>query len=437
MSVLTEVKLWGTTIGAARVGDYGVCEFGYDPDFLLSGIELAPVKMPLSSRVYRFPELSADSFKGLPGMLADSLPDKFGNAIIDAWLARHGRSRESMNAVERLCYIGTRGMGALEYHPTLEPTQKYGDLLEIRDLVQLASAILTHRDSLDTYFAKSGEKAEVNRAAFDEILRVGTSAGGARAKALIAWNEKTNEVRSGQVSHDADYSQWLIKFDGVQNNRDKEAADPQGFGLIEYAYYLMAQDAGVIMPECRLFEENGRSHFMAKRFDRTPEGGKLHMQSLAALDHLDFNMAGAHSYEQAYQMMQTLSLSKVEMEQQFRRMIFNIVARNQDDHVKNISYLMDRHGEWSLSPAYDVTYSYNPNGNWTSAHQMTLNGKRDHFLTDDFIACEKLIGLPRGRAKRILAEVVDVVKNWQSYANQAQVYPEHIEKIQATHRLEW
>ncbi|MGB1260640.1 MAG: type II toxin-antitoxin system HipA family toxin, partial [Akkermansiaceae bacterium] len=267
--------------------------------------------------------------------------------------------------------------------------------------------------------------------------RVGTSAGGARAKALIAWNEKTNEVRSGQVSHDADYSQWLIKFDGVQNNRDKEAADPQGFGLIEYAYYLMAQDAGVIMPECRLFEENGRSHFMAKRFDRTPEGGKLHMQSLAALDHLDFNMAGAHSYEQAYQMMQTLSLSKVEMEQQFRRMIFNIVARNQDDHVKNISYLMDRHGEWSLSPAYDVTYSYNPNGNWTSAHQMTLNGKRDHFLTDDFIACEKLIGLPRGRAKRILAEVVDVVKNWQSYANQAQVYPEHIEKIQATHRLEW
>jgi len=281
-----------------------------------------------------------------------------------------------------------------------------------------------------------------------DILRVGTSAGGARAKAVIAWNAKTNEIRSGQIDNNApngnDFSYWLIKFDGVSNNKDKELDDPSGYGLIEFAYYKMAKLAGIEMSECRILEENNRFHFMTKRFDRvqslsknkrkTNKTKKLHMQTLCGLAHFDFNQAGAYSYEQLLQIMRQLQLPMSSIEEQFRRMAFNIVARNQDDHVKNIAFLMDRSGAWSLSPAYDVTYSFNPQGDWTSQHQMTLNGKRDHFTIDDFKACAQVISMKRGRAITILNEVQAAVEQWLMVAQEAGVADKIAQSIAKTHR---
>jgi serine/threonine-protein kinase HipA len=269
-----------------------------------------------------------------------------------------------------------------------------------------------------------------------EILRVGTSAGGARAKALIAWNPQSNEVRSGQVTAPIGFEYWLMKFDGVSNNRDKELADSKGYGAIEYAYHHMAKDAGMTMMPCHLFEENGRRHFMTKRFDRTDEGVKLHMLSLAALAHYDFNMPGAYGYEQAIMVMEKLGLRRDEIEQQFRRMVFNIVARNQDDHVKNIAFLMSRKGQWSLSPAFDVAYSYNPSGDWTSSHQMTLNGKRDGFGMQDFEACGRLARLKQGQAKSIVKEIQSIVSKWRDYADSVSVHPDQRDEIQRALRLD-
>jgi serine/threonine-protein kinase HipA len=426
------VRLWGTDIGYVSLAEgEQLASFEYDRDFLRSGIELSPIRMPLSPQVYSFPELAFRSFRGLPGLLADSLPDKFGNAVIDTWLATQGRRPESFNAVERLCYIGTRGMGALEFKPATNPLRSTKTDLNVGRLVELASEILTHRSSLDTVFAD-----RENERAVRDILRVGSSAGGARAKALIAWNPRTNQVRSGQAPAGIGFEYWLLKFDGVSNNRDKELADPQGYGAIEYAYSRMAQDAGLAMMPCRLLEEGGRRHFMTKRFDRTDEGSKLHKQTLAALAHYDFNMAGAYGYEQAILVMRELDLGPEAIEQQFRRMVFNIVARNQDDHVKNIAFLMDRRGQWSLAPAYDVTWSYNPTGDWTSAHQMTLNGKRDGFKLSDFEACAEVALLKRGEAKRIIQEVQRVVSHWRDYAEEVGVDPQQRDGIQETLRLE-
>jgi serine/threonine-protein kinase HipA len=253
------------------------------------------------------------------------------------------------------------------------------------------------------------------------MLRVGTSAGGARAKAIVAWNRETNEVRSGQVKAPAGFDYWILKFDGVSANKDKELEDPKGYTVIEYAYALMAADASIEMSECRLLEEGGRRHFMTRRFDRLSDGSKLHMQSLAALGHYDFNSAGAYSYEQAFDVIKRLGLSMHAREQQFRRMMFNVVARNQDDHVKNIAFLMDKAGAWSLSPAFDITYAYNPAGQWTSRHQMTINGKTDGFTAEDFKAAAQVAGLKRGRSEAILAEVMDTVKQWPRYAQTADV----------------
>ena len=290
--------------------------------------------------------------------------------------------------------------------------------------------MLTHRNNLQASFAAEGRED-----ALRDILRVGTSAGGARAKAVIAWNPKTNEVRSGQVKAGKGFEYWLLKFDGVSGNKDKELEDPKGYGLIEYAYYLMALDCGIDISECRLFKENGRSHFMTRRFDRLATGEKLHMQSLCALAHYDFNMAGAYSYEQALLVMRQLQLPMQAIEQLFRRMVFNIVARNQDDHVKNIAFLMNKAGEWSLSPAFDMTYSFNPSGAWTASHQMTMNGKRDHFTLEDFNACAKTASMKRGRAAKILAEVQATVSKWPSFAETAGVPDVVREKIQRTLNL--
>ena len=428
MTTVAEVRLWGKFIGAVAQGE-GACQFQYDPSFARSGIEVAPLMMPLSERVFRFPELSPQSFHGLPGMLADSLPDKFGNALIDAWLATQGRMPGSMNSVERLCYTGIRGMGALEFVPVLGPKARDSQKLHVDQLVKLASEVLSHRGDLGVHFRNKSE-------ALRDILRVGTSAGGARAKAVIAWNRQTSEVRSGQVPAPEGFEYWLLKFDGVSENADKELADPKGYGVIEYAYHKMATDAGIFMSECRLLEEGGRRHFMTKRFDRRPEGRKLHMQSLAALAHLDFQMAGAHSYEQALLVIRQLGMGADAAEQLFRRMVFNIVARNQDDHVKNIAFIMDQSGAWSLSSAFDVTYNYQPTGEWTSSHQMTLNGKSDGFQLEDFRACARTASLKRGRADSIVEEICSVVKRWQDYADEVRVPTRQRDKIQNGLRLE-
>lgn len=429
--MIAEVRLWGRTIGAVSL-DEGreVAAFQYDADFARSGIELSPLVMPLSERVYESPALPRKTFQGLPGLLADALPDKFGNALIDAWLATQGRAPESFSAVERLCYTGTRGMGALEFAPVLGPKPRKASKLEVDALVRLAGEVLTHRGDLLGHFHEAG-KEQVLR----DILIVGTSAGGARAKAVIAWNRATDEVRSGQIAAGEGFDYWLLKFDGVEGNKDKELEDPKGYGAIEFAYHLMAKEAGITMSDCRLLEENGRRHFMTRRFDRLAGGAKLHMQSLCALAHFDFNQAGAYSYEQALLTIRQLKLPMAAVEEQFRRMVFNVVARNQDDHVKNIAFLMNQQGEWSLAPAFNVTYSYNPSGSWTAAHQMPLNGKRDGFTLADFEACAKAALMKRGRAGRIIEEVQDAVKRWPEFAAEAQVPDEWRNRIGKMHRL--
>jgi len=424
------VNLWGREIGAVS---WDVRRkytfFEYTEKFRRSGIEIAPLMMPLSDTIYSFPGLSRETFRGLPGLLADSLPDKFGNVLIDAWLAAQGRLPASFHAVERLCYIGERGMGALEFVPVIGLRPRKSKRLDVAALVDLASKILTEREAF--VVSLSGPEAE----AMQDILRVGTSAGGARAKALIAWNSKTNEVRSGQITAGPGFTYWLLKFDGVSNNKDHELADPHGFGLIEYAYYLMAIDAGIDVTECRIFSENGRHHFMTKRFDRTDDGGKIHMQSLCGLAHFDFNRPDLYSYEQALQTIMQLNLGAPSAEQQFRRVCFNIVARNQDDHVKNIAFLMNKAGEWSLSPAFDLSYSYNPGGLWTSQHQMSMNGKRDHFTVDDFVACGEKASLRRARTLEVLDEVMSSVRKWKTFADDAGVSDDKISAIQKTHRF--
>jgi serine/threonine-protein kinase HipA len=432
---IAQVRLWGRTIGVVSLDpSTQIAAFQYTPEFANSGIQVSPIVMPLSSQVYTFPTLPKPSFKGLPGLLADSLPDKFGNALIDAWLATQGRTAESFNAVERLCYTGNRGMGALEFLPAAGPSVKTSETVDLDALVALASKVLQQREQITQSFAPSEREFTLQ-----EILKVGTSAGGARAKAVIAWNRKTNEVRSGQVPADSDFEYWLIKFDGVNSNKDKELNDPQGFGAIEYAYYLMAQAAGIQISECRLLEENGRRHFMTKRFDRVQSSPsatsqKLHVQSLAAIAHFDFNNTRAYSYEQAFLVMRQLRLPMLQIEEQYRRMVFNVIARNQDDHVKNIAYTMNQQGLWSLAPAYDVAYSYNPFGDWTAQHQMSINGKRDNFNLDDLRACAATAMMKRGRHKIIISEVARAIMQWPSYAQTAQASINWTEQIKTNFR---
>jgi serine/threonine-protein kinase HipA len=431
VSSLAQVRLWGSNIGAVSMDAGRAAVFQYDPAFLASAIELSPLRMALRADPYEFPALNPDSFHGLPGLLADSLPDRYGRALIDAWLAGQGRRPESFDSVERLCYVGQRGMGALEFLPTRGPRASTNHDIRVAALVELASEVLTQRAQLVSSLAE-GHRVEAMR----DILSVGTSAGGARAKAVIAWNPQSGTVRSGQLDPGPGFEHWLLKLDGVAGNKDRERlADPQGFGAIELAYAHMARDAGITMTECRLLEEGGRRHFMTRRFDRDAAGGKRHMQSLAALAHFDFAQAGAHSYEQAFLVMRELGLDASAAEQQFRRMAFNVVARNQDDHVKNIAFLMDRAGRWELSPAFDVAYSYNPSGDWTAQHQMSLAGKRDGFTREDFRQVGLVATLKRGQAQRILDEVSAVVSEWPRYAQDVGVDQEHIRRITPTLRV--
>lgn len=425
---VAEVSLWGQRVGAVSWdSERELASFEYDREFRESGLELAPFKMPLGSNIYSFPSLDHASFKGLPGLLADSLPDDFGNELINSWLAQQGRDPDSLNSVERLCYVGSRAMGALEYAPAIERRNK-SKKLDVSKLVELASDVLNERSAFTTEL--DGEDA------MNDILRVGTSAGGARAKAIITWNEKTNEVRSGQTEPGDGFSHWILKLDGVKKSLDRgeRIADPAGYGRREFAYYLMATDAGIDMAESRLHEENGRAHFMTRRFDRTPDGLKIHLQTLAALEHFDYKQAGAYSYEQAILTIKKLGLSVSTIEQQLRRAAFNVIARNQDDHVKNISFLMNPAGKWILSPAYDLTYSYNPSGTWTQQHQMSLNGKRGDFTIGDFEECAASSSLKRGRIKDIVKQVQESVEQWDVYAEQAGMSESDMIKIKKAHQ---
>lgn len=422
-----KVLLWGSEIGAVSwIDDREVGVFQYTPEFVKSGFQLAPIKMPLNEYPYEFPELSKETFRGLPGLLADSLPDKFGNAVIDAWLASTNQEKKSFNPVKRLCYIGKRGMGGLEYKPAFKKEMTKSEEIDIGKLVDFANIILTQREGLSGALNGVDDKE-----ALSEILRVGTSAGGARAKAVIAWNPKTNKFRSGQVDAPLGFEQWILKFDGISNNRDRELADPKGYGRIEFAYYLLAIKAGIDMTECRLHHEGGRSHFMTKRFDRNIEGEKLHMQSLCAMAHFDYNEPSLYSYEQAIQVMKQLGLSIEDLEQEVLRAIFNVVGRNQDDHVKNIAFLMNRKGEWKLSPAFDMSYSFNPNSDWTNQHQMSINQKRTKFQKDDLISLAALAGLKQNKAIDLIKRVIDVFKNWTEVAQIAGVSNDWINQIKS------
>lgn len=428
---LAEIHLWGSLVGYVSWNEEtGLASFEYDQEFVENApVEVAPLKIPRKKGIYSFPELAKGTFHGLPGFLADSLPDKFGNALIDVWLSTKGRKSGSFNPIERLCYIGERGMGALEFKPAKYKGRLRSVTIEIEDMVKLASAVLTNKEKLKENLKHKDEKKL--KEALTNMLVVGTSAGGARAKCIIAYNQKSGEVRSGQLKTTKDFTYWLLKLDGVSNNRDKELIDPQGFGRIEYAYYLMAKDCGIEMSESRLLEENSRAHFMTKRFDRLEGGEKIHMQSLCAMGHYDFNMAGAYSYEQALEMIRTVvkSDTKEALEQQFRRAIFNIIGRNQDDHTKNIAFLMDRLGNWKLSPAYDMAYSYNPTGEWTSKHQMSLNGKRDEFTMEDLIEFGAKADLKKLQATKIIKKIESVFSRWTEYAKKANVFKEHTDSI--------
>lgn len=428
---LAEIRLWGSLVGYVSWNEETeLASFEYDKAFIDNApVEISPIKLPKKRGVYSFPEIAKGTFHGLPGMLADSLPDKFGNALIDVWLSTTGRKSGSLNPVERLCYIGERGMGALEFKPAKYKGRLSDVPIEIEDMVKLASAVLTNRETLKENLKHKDEKKL--KEALTNLLVVGTSAGGARAKCIIAYNQKSGEVRSGQLKTSKDFTYWLLKLDGVSNNRDKELIDSQGFGRIEYAYYLMAKDCGIKMSESLLLEENGRAHFMTKRFDRLEGGEKIHMQSLCAMGHYDFNLAGAYSYEQALEMIRTVVKSDTleALEQQFRRAIFNIIGRNQDDHTKNIAFLMDRFGNWKLSPAYDMAYSYNPTGEWTSKHQMSLNGKRDDFTMEDLIKFGSKADLKKSQVTKIIKEIENVFSKWTEYAKKAGVFNEHTHSI--------
>ena len=420
MNHAAEVRLWDLRVGSVALEDDArAARFEYDPAFLAAGLDVAPVEMPLKPEVYFFPDLPLPSFHGLPGLLADSLPDKFGNAVLNAWVKSRGEDPGSLTPIDRLCYTGTRGMGALEFRPALFREGDEAEAVRVDDLARLAAEVLRRRTEARATLVPGMTD-------FAPILKVGSSAGGARAKALIGWNEATGEVRSGQTRLPEGFGYWLLKFDGLDGNGDKEGSDRSGYGRVEYAYHLMAREAGLEMTECRLWD--GR-HFMTRRFDRLPGGGKLHMQSLAALAHLDFNDPVANSYEEAFRVARAVTADARAEDQLFRRMCFNVLAWNCDDHVKNVAFLMDRAGVWSLAPAFDVTYAYNPEGAWTGAHQMSVNGKRRDIADDDLLAAARAAGLKPRRAREALDRVRAAVARWPDFAVAAGVREDFAEEI--------
>jgi len=425
------VRLWDTPIGYVSMReDETFARFEYDPDFIQAGIELAPLKMPARAGVFRFPELHTRSFHGLPGLLADSLPDTYGHNLINAWLASRGRTASEFNAVDRLCYVGRRAMGALEFEPASGLPGAQDKELQVQDLVELASIAFADKAALDARLGSSGDDQGLL-----DILTVGASAGGARAKAVIAYNQATQSMRSGQMTLPAGYDHWLIKFDGVEFSGDGGVADPAGYGLLEYSYYEIARACGIDMMESRILSEHGRNHFMTRRFDRGPDGTKHFMQTFAALRHYDYWQSQAYSYEQLIMTMKLLRIPKSMIEEQVRRIVFNLVACNQDDHVKNFSFLMDKRGRWSIAPAYDLCHAQG--SDFTMNHQLTLNGKSNNFTLADLKHLEDYAGLSRGSVKRMLERSCDHFSQWGKRAGELGI-PKGIQQhVLATLRLVW
>jgi serine/threonine-protein kinase HipA len=422
---IAEVRLWGKLVGALAFDEArGVGIFEYTKAWRDNGIQISPLHLPLSDRKYQFPELNRATYKGLPAAFADSLPDDFGNAVIDTWLARQGRDPDSFTPVERLQYMGQRGMGALEYFPESSGRPQKAEALDLESLAEMAQRVIDGRGKLQLPTDTNG---------LESLFQVGTSAGGARAKAVIAINKARSKIRSGQVESPDGYEHYLLKFDGiVDSNRTQQTfGDPQGYGRMEYAYYLMAKAVGIDISHCELLEEGGRAHFLTKRFDRE-DNRKLHYQSLCAMDHADYKRPGHYSYEALFGVLRSLRFDRQTALELYRRMVFNIVARNQDDHTKNFGFLMNEEGGWTLAPAFDLAYSYRPDSKWVNSHQLTLNGKRDDFSQSDLLQLAERF---RPEAKRIIQQITDTVADWPNYAQQAGVPKKLAEMIKANHRL--
>ncbi len=425
-----EIRIWGELVGAVRWdAQQGLATFQYAPSFINKNLELSPIKMPLQSgrSIFSFPELSRarpgepNTFKGLPGLLADVLPDKYGNQLLDVWLAQNGRPDGDMNPVEQLCFIGARGMGALEFEPAQLNPSKQAFTIEVKSLVEMAERMLSKRESFQANLHEDDRKAML------DILRVGTSAGGARPKAVIAYNKQTGEVKSGQTKAPQGFEHWLLKLDGVS---DAQFGSSSGWGRVEMAYYLMATDCGIEMTECQLLEENGRAHFMTKRFDREGHGTKHHVQTFCAMQHYDFNNLYGYSYEQLFQTMRMLKLSYPEAEQMYRRMVFNVMATNYDDHTKNFGFILKKGEKWKLAPAYDVCYSYDPTNSWVNQHTLSINGKHKDINREDLLQIAKANSIKK--AEKIVDEIKWVVSNWEHYALKAKVSIELKETIAKT-----
>ncbi|HPX61061.1 MAG TPA: type II toxin-antitoxin system HipA family toxin [Deltaproteobacteria bacterium] len=416
-----EVEVWGKRVGAVVLDPgSGYYAFAYYPHFLQLGIELAPIMMPLSFEPYVFPFLPELTYKRLPALLADALPDDFGNNLIDAWMAQKGVSKESITPLDRLGYMGKRSMGALEFRPSRTKVSSSHTAIDLSKLVEVA------RQSVSGDF-QTDAMAE---AALNQIIQVGTSAGGARAKAAIAWNPDTNEIRAGQFDVAPDFEHWLLKFDGV--GTDLALGSSQDYGRIEMAYYLMATTAGINMSPCRLVEENGRAHFMTKRFDREANR-KIHISTLCAMTHLDYKQKATHDYAQLFMVINKLELGYQAMEEAFRRMTFNVMAANCDDHTKNHSFLMAESGSWQLAPAYDVTHAYSPASEWTHQHLMSVNGKFKGITREDLLAVANRFGI--GTAKKVIHEVGKAVSNWMKYARETGVAHNEALKIKGHHTI--
>lgn len=420
------VNIWDKRAGAvAWDAATATAAFEFDPSFIINEWDLSPLMMPLTEaggRIFSFPELrNSQAFKGLPGMLADALPDRYGNEIINNWLARRGRPSNSLNPVEMLCFIGKRAMGALEFEPNEPRISDRSVKIEISDLVKIANDILTGRQNFSTNLSDNEAKALL------DILKISTSAGGARAKAIIAYNPETKEVRSGQVLAPKGFTHWLIKFDGVT---DSQIGAANGYGRVEMAYHLMSGEAGIEMKECRLIEENGRAHFMTRRFDREPGNDKIHMQSFCAIQHFDFNDVLSYSYEQLFETMRMLGLPYPDAEQLYRRMVFNVLSRNCDDHTKNFAFLMDKTGNRRLSPAFDLCHSYRPGSLWVSQQSLSVNGKRQNITREDFLSVAKRMNIKK--APHIITQVNDSVKKWNQFAEETGVDPKLRDAIYST-----
>lgn len=428
MNDTAEVYLWGTRIGIIhQPRGRRYASFEYDGRFLDSGIEVSPLKMPLASSVYEFPDLAGGAFHGLPGLVADSLPDTFGNAVIEKWLLSQGKSISDFTAIDRLCYTGKRGMGALEYVPATADIGNSDENINVREMVRFASEVLSSRERITL-------NAE-NTLSYAQLVQVGSSAGGARAKALIAWNERTNEVKSGQLQLGDGFDYWLMKFDNVSKNGDHGLEDRPEYTLIEYAYHKMAVACGIQMSECRIYRSGGDNHFMTKRFDRA-DGRKIHMQSLGGIAHISYLEPALCSYELAARYMREIGLVPGEIEQFYRRMTFNCLAVNQDDHVKNVSFLMDRAGKWTLAPAYDITFAYDRNNKWLRGHQMTVNGKTTDITAADIVAAGKAMGLREKRCKDIIDECAEVISHFSDFAEKAGIRKETVDYISGVIKMQ-